>query len=241
MAERLKGKVAVITGATSGIGEATAELFAREGARVVVSGRSEERGRGVAERIGEAAAFIRCDVREVPQIEALIRESAERFGRIDCLFNNAGGPTEPGGVEEISEAGVQDAVQLLVTSVLFGMKFVAPIMREQGGGGAIINNSSVASFQTGLGGYLYAGAKAAVTQYSQMAGRELAPHGITVNVISPGGIATPIFYGGSSRADQLDEAENERKMTKLRGNLTKAVLNCTHPVAEGWGYFSSTG
>ncbi len=94
MPGRLNGKVAIITGATSGIGEATAEVFVREGAKVVVSGRSEERGRQIAGRLGEHAVFVRCDVTEEEQIKMLIDSTVNQFGRVDTLFNNAGGASK---------------------------------------------------------------------------------------------------------------------------------------------------
>jgi NAD(P)-dependent dehydrogenase (short-subunit alcohol dehydrogenase family) len=110
------------------------------------------------------------------------------------------------------------AMDLLLGSVVFGIKHAAPVMKSQGSG-RIISNSSVAGIRTGLGGYLYSAAKSGVTQISKLAGLELGPHGITMNTISPGAIATPIFYGGSSAARALDPGHNEGKMRKLTRNL----------------------
>lgn len=222
MSTRLKGKIAVVTGATSGIGEATAEVFHREGATVVVSGRSRERGEALVARLGERAVFQRADVTRPTDIEALIAFTVEQFGRIDVLFNNAGGPTELGGVEAATPEGFEHGMNLLLGSVVFGMKYAVPHMREQGFG-RIINNSSVAALRPGFGGYLYSAAKAAVTQITRLAGVELAPHGITVNSISPGGIATPVFYGGSTVADGRTVDHNAATMAKLRASLGNAV------------------
>ncbi len=113
-------------------------------------------------------------------------------------------------------------MDLLVGSVLFGIKHAAPVMKEQRSG-AIINNSSVAALRTGLGGYLYSAAKAAVTQLTRVAGMELGAYGVTVNAISPGGIATPIFYGGSAAARALDPEHDAAKMRKLTRNLGNAT------------------
>ncbi|HOJ51778.1 MAG TPA: SDR family oxidoreductase [Syntrophales bacterium] len=221
MGERLKGKVAIITGATSGIGEETAQVFVEEGARVVIAGRSEERGRKIEERLGAAARFKYADVTKEEDIQEMIRFTYEEFGRIDCLFNNAGGRVE-GTLETVTMENFLYGAKLLLGSVVFGMKHVAPIMKKQGSG-CIINNSSVAAIRLNQGGYLYSALKAAVTHITRIAGVELGPYGIRVNSISPGAIATPIFLGGSQAADRLETTVQERKMEKLLANLSKAT------------------
>ena len=221
MAGRLDGKVAVITGGTSGIGEATVELFAREGASVVFTGRNAESGNRIAERIGGAVRYVEGDVMREEDIKAAIDAAVATFGRLDCLFNNAGGPTQ-GDVDTVTQEQFRHAMDLLVGSVVFGIKHAAPIMKEQGRG-AIINNSSIAALRTDMGGYLYSAAKAAVTQLTKVAGMRLARHGVTVNCISPGGIATPIFFGGSQRAKDMEEGHVEASMAKLEKNLANAT------------------
>ena len=221
MPDRLSGKVAVITGATSGIGEATAVLFAREGACVVLSGRSQAVGEALAADLGERAVFHRADVTREEDIASLIDAAVRRFGRVDCLFNNAGAPT-PGGIETISEAGFDYGMKLLVGSVMFGIKHGARVMKPQGGG-SIINNSSIAAHRAGQGDVLYSAAKAAVSHVTRLAGVQLGPFGIRVNAISPGAIATPIFWGGSERARGLSGEENERKQAKLEHSLASAT------------------
>jgi NAD(P)-dependent dehydrogenase (short-subunit alcohol dehydrogenase family) len=111
---------------------------------------------------------------------------------------------------------------LLLGSVVFGIKYATPVMKAQGSG-CIINNSSVAAIRTGQGGYLYSAAKAGVTHLTKVAGVQLGPYGIRVNCISPGAIATPIFWGGSQKAQALSPEENERKMEKLKLSLAKAT------------------
>jgi len=220
LGKRLQDKVAVITGGTSGIGAATAELFAAEGAKVVIAGRSEEKGRALAEQIGDNVIYEPQDVLVEDDVRRVIDDAAERFGRLDVLFNNAGGPT-PGNVADITAENIDYGVRLLFTSVVLGMKYAVPHMLASGGG-SIINNSSIAAIRHLQGNILYSAVKAGLTHYSKLAGVELGPQGIRVNVISPGAIATPIFWGGSARANTLPEAENERKMAKLQRNLARA-------------------
>ena len=221
MTGRLAGKVALVTGGTSGIGEATARRFVAEGARVVIAARSADKGEAVARGLGEAAVFVRTDVAEEGQIRTAIEQAVGRFGRLDVLFNNAGGPTA-GTLETVTQQDFTAALNLLLGSVVFGTRYAAPIMRAQGRG-AIINNASVAAGRTHMGDYLYSMAKAAVVQATRLAGMELGQHGVTVNCISPGAIATPIFFGGAQVARELEPAHADAKMAKLRASLDRAT------------------
>ena len=221
MGDRLQGKVALISGGTSGIGEATAELFVSEGARVVITGRSEEKGAGIAERLGDNAAYIHADVTQEADIAASVDATLERFGKLDVLFNNAGGPVRT-TIDTITSEQIDYGVHLLLSSVMLGIRYAVEPMKANGGG-AIINNSSIAGLRYRQGDLLYSAVKAALTHYSKLAGVELGPDGIRVNVISPGAIATPIFWGGSERANTLSDEENAAKMAKLQGNLAKAT------------------
>lgn len=221
MDQRLAGKVAVITGGTSGIGAATAELFVQHGAKVVFTGRSSEKGAALAAELGKDALYFEGDVTQEQDIAAAIDLACEKFGKLDILFNNAGGPT-PGGVDDITPEQIQYGVGLLLSSVMLGIKHAIEPLKAAGGG-AIINNSSVAGIRYNQGNLLYSAIKAAVTHYTKLAGVELGPLGIRVNAISPGAIATPIFWGGSARANQLSEADNAAKFEKLKQNLAKAT------------------
>ena len=221
MADRLAGQVALITGGTSGIGEATARLFVAEGARVMIVSRSEDKGRAIAEQLGDSAEFAKADVMIEKDIEAAVAQTVHTFGKLDVLFNNAGGPAGA-GLENTSADVIEHGVRLLLSSVILGIKYAIPPMKENGGG-CILNNSSVAALRYRQGDVLYSAIKAAVTHYTKLAGVELGPHNIRVNAISPGAIATPIFYGGSARANKLSDEENTRKMEKLKQNLAKAV------------------
>ncbi|HEY0330879.1 MAG TPA: SDR family oxidoreductase [Rhodopseudomonas sp.] len=190
---RLDGKVAVITGATSGIGLRTAEIFVAEGAKLVIAGRRAAEGETLAARLGEACRFRQTDVTDEDQMRALIAEAVTRFGRLDCLFNNAGGPAQTGGIEGLDVARFDAALATLLRSVMLGMKHAAPVMRRQGSG-SIINNGSIAGRLAGFSSSLvYGAAKAAVIHLTRCVAMELGEAGIRVNSISPGAIATGIF------------------------------------------------
>lgn len=221
MTDRLNGKVALITGGTSGIGAETARLFASEGAKVLIVGRSEEKGQALAEDLGENVIYEMADITKEEDIKNSVKATLKHFNQLDILFNNAGGPAGV-GIENVTQKDIDYGVHLLLASVILGIKYAIEPMKAVGGG-SIINNSSIAALRYRQGDPLYAALKAGVTHYTRMAGVELGPHNIRVNSISPGAIATPIFYGGSQRANDLTKEENERKMEKLRGNLAKAV------------------
>jgi NAD(P)-dependent dehydrogenase (short-subunit alcohol dehydrogenase family) len=220
LASRLSGKVALVTGGTSGIGQATVELFIAEGAQVVFTGRNRDKGSAMAQDLGPSAHFFAADVTQESDVEASIHAAVTRYGRLDALFNNAGGGTE-GCPETITEEGFHHAMNLLLGSVLFGIKHASAIMRPQGGG-AIISNASVAAHRSHMGGYLYSIAKAGVVHATRMAAVQLGMHNIRVNSISPGAIATPIFLGGSDVASVMDPKTVQSKMDKLAANLAKA-------------------
>lgn len=218
---RLDGKVAVITGGTTGIGEATVDLFVKEGAKVVFSGRQEEAGRAIQARHPPGTSlFVRCDVLKEADIERTILTAKEKFGRLDILFNNAGGPDAPPGRRpenlpdgDFDEEYVKHSMWYLFGSVVMGTKHAARIMREQGSG-SIINNSSMAAQQGNHGSPMYGAAKAAISNYIKHCVHWLGPSGIRVNAISPGAISTPIFWGGQSN-NKLSPEQAEKVMRRL--------------------------
>lgn len=218
---RLQNKVAVITGGTSGIGEATAEVFVQQGCKVVIAGRSKDKGAAIADRLGESAVYTCADVMKEEDIKSVINLAVTTFGKLDILFNNAGAATRT-DLESVTQEIFTHDIQLLLGSVVFGIKHAIEPLKANGGG-VIINNASVAGLRYGQGTLLYSAAKAAVAHYTKLAGVELGPHNIRVNCISPGAIATPIFWGGSERANTLSEEENAQKMRKLQSNLAKAT------------------
>jgi NAD(P)-dependent dehydrogenase (short-subunit alcohol dehydrogenase family) len=209
---RLQDKVCIVTGATSGIGKRTAEVFAAEGAKLVIAGRREEQGHAVARSIGARCDFVRTDVTQEAQVKALIDFTTARHGRIDCLFNNAGGPAPVGGIEGIPVEGFDAAIAVLLGSVVLGMKHVAPIMMRQRAG-SIINNGSIAGTRAGYSSSLiYSAAKAGVIHLSKCVAMQLGEHNVRVNSISPGGIATGIF--GKALGLSIEKAEQTAEAIK---------------------------
>jgi NAD(P)-dependent dehydrogenase (short-subunit alcohol dehydrogenase family) len=223
---RLNGKVAVITGATSGIGLRTAEIFVAEGARVVVAGRRAPEGEALAGKLGPNCIFRQTDVTAEDQMRALIGQAIESFGRLDCLFNNAGGPAQTGGIEGLEVARFDAAMATLLRSVMLGMKHAAPYMRRQGSG-SIINNGSIAGRLAGFSSSLvYGAAKAAVIHLTKCVAMELGESGIRVNSISPGAIATGIF--GKALGLSVEAAEKTpatmREIYKTQQPIQRAGL-----------------
>src|SRR5437870_3076189 len=190
---RLKRKVALITGGASGIGEATVRLFIEEGASVALADIQDDRGRQLAKEVG--ATYVHADVSREDDVKAAVEETARRFGRLDCLFNNAGYAGVGGRIEQIPVDGFDQTIGVLLRGVFLGMKHAAPVMKRQGAG-SIISTASVAGLRSGLGPHVYSAAKAAVIHLTRTAAMELGEAGIRVNCICPGGIATPIFGKG---------------------------------------------
>jgi NAD(P)-dependent dehydrogenase (short-subunit alcohol dehydrogenase family) len=188
---KLSGKVALITGGASGIGEATARLFVEEGASVTVADIQDERGQRIVTELGAAARYVHVDVTREVDVQAAIDVVVAQSGRLDCLFNNAGGAGAYGLIEDISVAGFDATMALLFRSVFLGMKYAAPVMKRQGGG-SIISTASVAGLRA-AGSHIYSAAKAAVIHLTRSVAMELGESGVRVNCICPGGIATPIF------------------------------------------------
>jgi NAD(P)-dependent dehydrogenase (short-subunit alcohol dehydrogenase family) len=203
---RLDGKVAVITGATSGIGLRTAEIFVAEGAKIAVAGRRIPEGEALAGRLGANCIFRQTDVTVEEQVASLIKLAVDKFGRLDCLFNNAGGPAQTGGIEGLDVGRFDLAMATLVRSVMLGMKHAAPYMKRQGFG-SIINNGSIAGRLAGFSSSIvYSAAKAAVIHLTKCVAMELGESGVRVNSISPGAIATGIF--AKALGLSVDAAEN---------------------------------
>jgi len=200
----LEGKVAVITGGTSGIGACTAEVFVANGAKVVIAGRRQDRGKKLAEKLGDAASFKPTDVSVEADVKAMIGHAVDRFGRLDCVMNNAGTGSQFAAIADVDLEQFDAVIAVNLRAVLAGMKYAARIMAVQGTG-SIINVASVNGVRAGLGGHYYSAAKAASIHLTRCAAMELGEKGIRVNSISPGMIATGGF--GKYMDMQPDEAD----------------------------------
>ena len=192
MTGRLEGKIALITGAASGIGLGTVELFVAEGAMVVAADVQDEKGAMLERRFPDRVAYAHCDVTSEAQIKAAVDMAGSRFGGLDILFNNAGHGGAIGTVEETDAKAWDDTFALLVRGPMLGMKHAVPLMKARGGG-SIINTASIAGLQAGWGPIAYSVAKCGVIHLSRVTAAELSPERIRVNSICPGLIATSIF------------------------------------------------
>ncbi|MEM7325039.1 MAG: glucose 1-dehydrogenase [Actinomycetota bacterium] len=191
---QLDGKVAVVTGGASGIGAGTVRRFVAEGAKVLIADLDEDGGATLADELGDAGAFLRVDVSREDQVAAMIAEATDLFGRLDCLFNNAG---FGGALGPIASTTVEDydlTMDVLVKSVFLGIKHAAPVMTAQGSG-SIINTASVAGLRAGYAPHLYSVAKCAVLHLTRTVALELGENNVRVNAICPGFIATPLAAG----------------------------------------------
>jgi NAD(P)-dependent dehydrogenase (short-subunit alcohol dehydrogenase family) len=193
MSKRLEGKVAVITGAASGIGAATAKTFVEHGARVVLGDIQDEAGEGLAAALGGAsqAIFRHCNVTEEAEVQALVEAAVSEFGQIDVIFNCAG---IVGAVGPMSTTPAEEwklTIDIMVHGVFYGMKHASRYMKEAGSG-SIISMSSTAGVMGGLGPHAYAAAKHAVVGMTKNLAAEVGGFGVRVNCIAPAGMATPM-------------------------------------------------
>jgi NAD(P)-dependent dehydrogenase (short-subunit alcohol dehydrogenase family) len=215
---RLDGKRAVITGAASGIGEATARLFIAEGATVVLADTDELRGKRIAGELGDRARFVTTDVSTEADVDHAVATSVEAFGGLDVMFNNAGVPGSTGGIEEIEVETWDRTIAVHLRGVFLGIRAAARIMRPQGHG-SIINTSSVAASRANMAGHDYSAAKAAITHLTETTANELGEDGVRVNAVCPGAIATSIF----GRAAGLDGEEAQRTVDFMATVLSEAA------------------
>ncbi len=197
----LENKVALITGGASGIGAATAELFAERGARVVIADLQEERGEQLARQVD--GSFVRVDVTSEADVRTAVDTAVERYGQLDCMFNNAGFGGALGPIDETSEEDYDITMDVLLKGVFFGIKHAARVMKPQGSGN-ILSTASVAGMMSGYSPHLYAVAKAAVIALTETTALELAHWNIRVNCICPGFIATPLAAGLDASEEQMD-------------------------------------
>jgi len=203
---RLDSKVAVITGAASGIGLATAMRFAGEGAAVVLGDLNEEGGAAAVRQCtenGGRAVFQKCNVEAEGDIKALIERAVKEYGKLDIIYNNAGVGGALGSIEETSIEHWDKTQSVLLRAVFLGMKYAVPEMKKSGGG-SIISTASVAGLRGGAGPHSYTAAKTAVIGLTRSVALEVGEFKIRVNCICPGGINTPMLanrFGGQQSAE----------------------------------------
>jgi len=217
MTTEFAGKVALVTGGTSGIGRETAVLFAKAGAKVVVAGRREVEGAETVELIREAGSeglFVKTDVSKAEEVNGLIRQTAEKFGRLDVAFNNAGVEGVWVPIVRQSEEDWDRTIDINLKGVWLCLKHEIRQMLRQGGGGAIVNMSSIAGHVGSAGAAAYSASKHGVIGLTKTAALENAKSGIRVNAVCPGAIDT-------SMADRLFGAPDVHKF----------VVGC-HPIGR---------
>jgi NAD(P)-dependent dehydrogenase (short-subunit alcohol dehydrogenase family) len=193
MAGLPEGKVAVVTGGASGMGEATVETFAREGARVVIADIQDEPGEALAARLGDSAAYVHTDVTEQDALEAVVAAAARSFGKLDIMFSNAGAGGDQSPVVDLSTEGLESALALNLKSHVYALKHAARQMIKQGTGGSLICTSSTAGVQSGWAAAGYSMAKAGVLALVRATALELGTSRIRSNAIIPGLVLTPII------------------------------------------------
>jgi NAD(P)-dependent dehydrogenase (short-subunit alcohol dehydrogenase family) len=229
---RLRDKIALVTGGTSGIGRGIAELFAREGAVVTLTGRRDELGEEVVTAIREAggqADFMAMDAQHLPQVRQVVVGTTERHGRLDILVNNAG-ISLPRTLLETSEEDFAAMFETNVRSLFFASKWAAEAMVRQESG-SIVNMASVSAIRGQEKRVAYCGTKGAVLQITRAAALELAPSGVRVNAVSPGIVDTPLlrnarFAGASNQEQLLDDLGATLPLGRvgLPDDIAQAVL-----------------
>ena len=203
MAHRMQDKIVIITGASSGLGRATAELMTVEGARVVIADISQEAGEAVAQEI--CADFVRTDVGNPAEVDALVSGTVARYGRLDVMCNNAG-VHAAGPLLDTTNDDFERVVAVNFAGIFYGTRAAGRVMAEQGSG-VIVNTASNGGYLPTEGMAVYCGTKAAVVAMSKACALELAPKGVRVNTISPGTMLSGMVPDVEGIVDVLDKLQ----------------------------------
>tara|TARA_R110002072_G_scaffold1369_6_gene11244 strand:- start:990 stop:1802 length:813 start_codon:yes stop_codon:yes gene_type:complete len=218
---RLAGKIAIVTGGASGIGEGTVRRFVEEGARVVIADVQDDPGEALASELQGEAIYCHTDVSNESDVRAMVQAAVDEFGGLHILFNNAGFGGVAGDTDAVELGPEYDAtIGVMFTGVVLGVKYAARIMKPQQSG-SIISTASVAGVQGGLGPHVYSGIKAGVIGYTRSIALELAASNIRANSICPGGIATNIFK------PMIDP---ENKLNEATADVMRPMLANLHPI-----------
>jgi NAD(P)-dependent dehydrogenase (short-subunit alcohol dehydrogenase family) len=236
----LAGKVAIVTGGASGLGQGIVKKFVKVGADVVIADVNDDAGEDIAAQCGDRAWFRHADVADAADVEALVQAAVDRFGGLDVMVNNAGISSKM--YKSFLTADLSDFQRVMsvnVLGVMLGTQAAARHMADHGGG-SIINISSIGGLQAGGGVMTYRASKAAVIHFSNSVATELAPLGISVNCIAPGGIPTPILASSASGLPpEAVEKFIERTRAKMRSDRPLPREGTPEDVAEAALYFAT--
>lgn len=215
---KLEGKVAIVTGASSGIGRAAALLFAAEGARLVLAARGSGALEALAEEIrgsGGQAVAMAGDVREEAFAQALVQQAANKWGRVDIGFNNAGTLAGCGDTTQVSAQDWQEGLETNLTSAFYAAKHQVPAMLR-GGRGSLVFTSSFVGHTVGFPGTAaYAASKAGLVGLTQALAAEFGPRGVRVNALLPGGTETPMARQMNSTAEAMDHVASLHALKRI--------------------------
>jgi NAD(P)-dependent dehydrogenase (short-subunit alcohol dehydrogenase family) len=229
VSRRLEGKVALITGGASGIGECTARVFAHHGAKVVIADIQDELGRSVCESIGPNCIYVHCDVTDESQVKNAVDKATATHGKLDIMFNNAGIADEnKQRIIDNSKVDFERVLSVNVTGVFLGIKHAAQVMIPRRSG-CILSTASVSSYLGGAASHAYACSKHAVLGLTKNAAVELGQFGIRVNCLSPYALATPLatkFVGADDEAleNAMNSLANLKHVTLKAEDVANAAL-----------------
>lgn len=243
--DRFAGKVAVVTGGASGIGEATARLFVEHGAFVVIADVNKEGGVRLAEELGEQAQFVSCDVRCEHEVAAVVDEAVRWKGKLDVYHSNAGFVGALGSIEELNLAEFDETLAVNLRGAVVGIKHATRVMKPAGRG-AIVCTGSTASVMGGLGPHSYSVSKTALTGLVRSTALELRGYGIRVNMVSPDATATPMFQrvlqDSTGVPFTLEQTQARMAHKALLPNRPLSTLDVAHAVlflsSDHAGYIS---